>query len=100
MKLTVDGWAGLVATKMLWRAWGRVQSWWSLRTAELWWHAMSLLWFLWRRSQSWATLGSTTRHNTAKEVARSMANLWRLRLRGAVVLRVLAGSTASLDFTL
>lgn len=100
MKLTVDGWAGLVATKMLWWAWGRVQSWWALRAAELWWHAMSLWWFLWRRCQSRATLGSATRHDAAKEVAGSMANLWWLRLRRAVVLRVLAGSAASLNFTL
>lgn len=100
MKLTIDGWTGLVATEVLWWAWGRVQSWWSLGATELWWHAMSLRWFLWRRRQSWATLGSTTRHDAAKEVTGSMANLWRLRLRGAVVLRVLAGSAASLDFTL
>lgn len=100
MKLTVNGWAGLVATEVLWRAWGRVQSWWSLRTAKLLWHSMSLRWFLWRRSQSRATLGSTTRHDAAKEIAGSMANLWRLWLRGAMVLRVLAGSAASLDFTL
>ena len=48
LKLTIDRGARLVATKVLWWAWGRVQSWRSLRSAQLRWHAMALGWLLWR----------------------------------------------------
>lgn len=49
LRLTVYRWARLVASKVLWRAGGRVQSRRSLGTSELWWHAMTLRRFLWRR---------------------------------------------------
>jgi hypothetical protein len=61
---------------------------------------MALGRFLGRRSQSRAALRSAASHYAAKEVARSMADLGRLGLRRAVVLRVLAGAAASFDFAL
>jgi hypothetical protein len=99
LKLTIYGWTLLVATKVLWRARSRVQSWWALGSSQLWRHAVALGWLLGRRCQSRTTLGSTASHDAAKQIAGSMADLRRLRLRGAVVLRVLAGA-ASFEFAL
>jgi hypothetical protein len=61
---------------------------------------MALRWLLGRRRQSRATLCSTACHYSPEEVARSMADLGWLGLRGAVVLRVLAGAAAGFDFAL
>jgi hypothetical protein len=61
---------------------------------------MALRRLLWRRRQSRATLSSTTCHYAAEQVARSVTDLGRLRLRWAVVLRVLAGAAAGFKFAL
>jgi hypothetical protein len=99
-KLTIYRWALLVATKVLWWSRSRVQSWWALGSPQLWWHAVALGRLLWRRRQSRAALRSTACHYAAEQVARSMANLRRLRLRWAVMLRVLAGAATSFEFAL
>jgi hypothetical protein len=52
------------------------------------------------RGKAGATLVGAASHYAAEEVARSMADLGRLRLRGAVVVRALAGAAALLDFAL
>jgi hypothetical protein len=64
------------------------------------WHALRLLRLLRGRRQPGATLSSASGHDTAEEVARAMANRGRLWLRRAVVLRVLAGAAAGLEFAL
>lgn len=58
---------------------------------------MTLRRLLWRRGQARATLGSAACHYTTEQVARTVADLGRLRLRGTVVLRVLAGTAAGLE---
>lgn len=100
LTLTINRWTLLVATKVLWRTRSRVQSWGALGSSQLWRHAMALGRLLWRRRQSRTTLGSTACHYAAEQVTRPVADLRRLRLRGAVVLRVLAGAAASLEFAL
>lgn len=65
----------------------------------MWRHALGLLGLLWRRRETGAALGSAAGHDTAKEVARPVANLWGLGLGRAMVLRVLAWAAAGLDFT-
>ena len=66
----------------------------------MWRHALGLLRLLWRGRETRSALGSTTGHDPAKEIAGSVANLRGLRLRRTVMLRVLAGAAASLDFAL
>jgi hypothetical protein len=63
-------------------------------------HALRLWGLLWRRCQARAALSCASGHNTTEEIARSMANLRRLGLGWAAVLRVLAGTAAGLYFAL
>ena len=53
-----------------------------------------------RRGKAGAALVGAASHYAAEEVAGSMADLGRLRLRGAVVVRALAGAAALLDLAL
>jgi hypothetical protein len=53
-----------------------------------------------RRSQSRAALTSAACHYATEEVARPVADLGRLWLRWAVVVRACAGAAALLKFTL
>jgi len=53
-----------------------------------------------RRSKSRPTLVGAACHYAAEEIAGPVANLGRLRLRGAVVVRALAWATALLKFAL
>jgi hypothetical protein len=64
------------------------------------WHTLRLLRLLRRRCQARTTLSCTTSHYSTEEVAGPVANLGRLGLGRAVVLRILAGTTAGLDFAL
>ena len=52
------------------------------------------------RGKARAALVGAASHYAAEEVAGSMADLGRLRLRGAVVVGALAGAAALLDFAL
>ena len=85
---------------MLWRAGGWVEPWGSLRaTAQVRRKTSGLLRLLRRRRQTWAAL-VVAGHDAAEQIARPVSNRWRRRLRGAMVLRVLAGATAGLEFAL
>jgi hypothetical protein len=91
----------LVPTEVLWRAWRRVEPRRTLRaTTKLWRHPVRRIAVLRRRSESRTTLVGAASHYAAEEIAGSVANLGRLRLRGAVVVRALAGATALLKFAL
>jgi hypothetical protein len=101
VELTVCRRARRVPTKVLWRARRRIQTWRALRsTSQVWRHALRRIAVLRGRGKAGAALVGAASHYTAKEIARSMADLGRLRLRGAVVVRALAGSAALLDFAL
>ena len=52
------------------------------------------------RGKARAALVGAASHYAAEEIAGSMADLGRLRLRGAVVVGALAGAAALLDFAL
>jgi hypothetical protein len=101
VKLTVSRRSRLVPTEVLWRAWRRIEPWRALRaTTKLWRHAVRRIAVLRRRSESRSTLVGAACHYAAEEIAGSVTNLGRLRLRGAVVVRALAGTTALLKFAL
>jgi hypothetical protein len=97
--LTIHCWTRLVSTKVLWRSRCWVETWRALGT-QVRRHALRLRGLLWRRCQARAALSCTAGHNTTKQIARSMANLRRLGLGWAAVLRVLAGTAAGLYFAL
>jgi hypothetical protein len=99
-ELTVTAGTRLVAPEVLWRPWcRRVETWWAL-WAEVRWHARRLRRLLRWRSQTWATLRSASGHYSTEQVAGAVANLRRLGLRRAAVLRALAGTATGLDFAL
>jgi hypothetical protein len=101
VELTVCRRARRVPTKVLWRARRRIQTWRALRsTSQVWRHALRRIAVLRGRGKAGAALVGAASHYAAEEVARSMADLGRLRLRGAVVVRALAGAAALLDFAL
>ena len=101
MELTVCRRARRVPTKVLWRARRRIQTWRALRsTSQLGGHAMGRIAVLRRRGKAGAALVGAASHYAAEEVAGSMADLGRLWLRGAVVVRALAGAAALLDLAL
>ena len=101
VELTVCRRARRVPTKVLWRARRRIQTWRALRsTSQVWRHALRRIAVLRGRGKAGAALVGAASHYAAKEIARSMADLGRLRLRGAVVVRALARAAALLDFAL
>lgn len=100
VKLTVGRRSWLVPTEMLRRTRRRVETWRALwATAELWRHAMRRIGVLRRRGQARAALVCTACHYTTEKVARPVSNLRRLRLRRAMVVRALAGTTTLFKFT-
>jgi hypothetical protein len=99
-KLTVGGRAGLLVTaKVLGRARSGIQARRALGT-EMGRHALLLLGLLRGRGEARAALGSAAGHDAAEEVAGAVANLRGLGLGRAVVLAVLGGAAALLEFAL
>lgn len=100
VKLTISRRARWVPTEVLWRARRRVKTWRALRSAsKLWRHTVWRIAVLRRRSEAWAALVGAASHYAAEEIARSMTDLRRLRLRGTMVVRALTGATALLELT-
>ena len=87
----------LIAAKVLGRARSRIQPRRTLRPKMG--RKTGLLRLLRRGSQSWTALVVSC-HDASEQIAWAMANRRRLGLRGAVVLRVLTGTTASFKLAL
>lgn len=101
LRISIGGWVGWVATKVLGRSRRRVEAWWTLRTAaEVWWHTLRLLGLLGRRRKTGAALGSAAGHYAAEEIAGTVADLRWLRSRRAAVLGILAGAAAGFQIAL
>lgn len=89
----------LVAGEVTWRARGGVQAWRRLRPSHVGRETTRLLRLLWRRSQVGLAL-IVACHDATEQIARPVTDGRGWWLRGAMVLGILARTTASLEFAL